>query len=300
MYGKKYFSKLDLKDGFHQILIHADSTKYFAFATHNGQYEYIKLPFGYSEAPAEFQKRILHIFQEMIRAGKILVYIDDLLIGTNTAEENLAILQEVLITLKKYGLELNIFKCFFLKREIKYLGYLVSQNGITLCKRHITAILEYPQPRNVKKIQGFLGLCSYFRKFIKDFAIKARPLQALVKKDTPYIFDAKCKEAFERLKQELTSPPTLRVYNPSAETELHTDVSSHGLGAILLQKQSNGHFGPIAYYSKATNDSEKNYHSFELETLAIVKAVERFHVYLQGIKFKIVTDCNSRASHEEN
>jgi len=106
-------------------------------------------------------------------------------------------------------------------------------------------------------------------------------------------FDAECKIAFERLKRELASPPVLRIYNPSAVTELHTDASSHGFGAILIQKQSDGYFGPIAYFSKATTDCERNYHSFELEPLAVVKAIERFRVYLQGVKFKIVTDCNS-------
>jgi len=131
-YGKKYFTKLDLKDGFHQIAIHPDSTKYFSFTTHYGQYKYLKLSFGFSETPAEFQKRILNIFCDLIRDGKVLVYIDDLLIVTENADENLIILQQVLVILKKYSLELNISKCLFLKREIEYLGYLVSENGITL------------------------------------------------------------------------------------------------------------------------------------------------------------------------
>ncbi|XP_071571820.1 uncharacterized protein [Temnothorax nylanderi] len=269
LYGKKYFTKLDLKDGFHQIPIHSEYTKYFAFATHNGQYEYTRLPFGFSESPAEFQKRILNL------------YIDDLLIATVDIQENLDILRQVLIILKKYSLELNLAKCSFLKHEIEYLGYLITRDGITMSKRHVQAIIDYPTPSNVRDLQGFLGLCNFFRRFIRDFALKAKPLQNLLKKGVQFDFDTNCKSALEQLKRELVSPSVLRIYNPRAETELHTDASSHGFGAILLQKQSEGYFGPIAYFSKSTTDCEKNYHSFELETLAIVKAVERFHVYLQ-------------------
>lgn len=293
LHGKKIFTKLDLKDGFHQIAIHPDHTKYFSFATPSGQYEFIKMPFGYSEAPAEFQKRILQIFNDFIRSGKILVYIDDILIPTVTIRENLNILKEVLIRLKEYGLELNLAKCTFLRKEIEYLGYLISEEGISMCKRHVQAILEFPQPRNVKEIRSFLGLTNYFRKFVKDYSIKTRSLQALVKKDKEFIFNESCIKEFEQLKMELTSPPILCIYNPIAETELHTDASSHGFGAILLQKKLDGNMAPIGYFSKATTDVEKNYHSYELETLAIVRAVERFHVYLQGINFRIVTDCNS-------
>jgi len=118
-------------------------------------------------------------------------------------------------------------------------------------------------------------------------------LQFLLKKDVPFKFNDKCKDAFNQLKKELTSPPVLCMYNLAAKMELHTDASIHGFGAILMQKQMSGLWGPIAYFSKATSDAEINYHSFELEMLAIVKAVERFHMYLQGIAFKIYTNCNS-------
>jgi hypothetical protein len=146
---------------------------------------------------------------------------------------------------------------------------------------------------NIKQIQGFLGLTGYFRKFIKDYALKAKPLHALTKKSIEFDFNEDCINSFELLKKELISPPVLNIYNPAAETELHTDASSLGFRAILLQRQKSGAMAPIAYFSKATSDAERNYHSFELETLAIVKAVERFHVYLQGISFKVITDCNS-------
>lgn len=169
----------------------------------------------------------------------------------------------------------------------------MTDGKITLSKRHVQAILDFPPPTNLRELRGFLGLSNYFRRFIKDYAEKTKCLQELLKKDIAFDFNENCIKAFENLRKELASPPVLCVYNPTAITELHTDASSHGFGAILLQRQLEGHFSPVAYFSKSTNEAEKNYYSFELETLAIVKAIERFHVYLHGIKFKIVTDCNS-------
>jgi len=231
----------------------------------------------------------------MINNGEILIYMDDILIASASIKENLKTLSEVLVTLKKYQLELNLSKCLFLKREMEYLGYLVSCNGITMSSRHIKAILDFPYPKNIRELQSFLGLTGYFRRFIENYALKAKPLYELLKKNVEFKVNEECTKSFNLLKKELTSSPILCIYNSAAETELHTDASNQGFGAILLQRQKFGCVAPIAYYSKATSDVEKKYHSFELETLAIVKAIERFHVYLQGISFKVVTDCNSLA-----
>ncbi|XP_039310737.1 uncharacterized protein LOC113005059 [Solenopsis invicta] len=284
---------LDIRDGFHQINIHPDSTKYFSFATPDGQYEFLKLPFGYCEAPAEFQKRLIHILQPLIRQDKVLVYIEDMLIPSCTVEENLAVLKEVLILLKKYDFELNYKKCKFLKKNIEFLGYNISQDGMTLSERHVSAMRDFPSPRNVHELQRFLGLVSFFRRFIPEFAVKARPLYNLLRNGVPFEFDDICENAFNMLKSILISYPIVRLYNPSLETELHTDASSIVLAAILLQKQDRGKWTPVAYYSQATNDAESRYHSFELEMLAVVKAVERFHIYLYGIEFTVITDCHA-------
>ncbi|KMQ85071.1 hypothetical protein RF55_16630 [Lasius niger] len=281
LHGKCVFTKLDLRDGFHQIKIYPEDTKYFAFATHKAQFEYTRVPFGYSEAPVEFQKRLFNILKELLKDG-ILLYIDDILIPTATIEENLKVLKEVLFTLKRYKLKLNLAKCLFLKKKIEFLGYMVSADGITMSSRHIQAIIDFPQPKTVKEVQSYLRLTSYFRRFIRDYAVKAKPLAALTKKNAKFNFDKDCVDLFELLKKELTSAPVLHIYNPSAATELHTDASMHGFGAILLQKQKYSNWAPIAYFSKATTDTEKRYHSYELETLAIVKAIERFHVYYRA------------------
>lgn len=152
---------------------------------------------------------------------------------------------------------------------------------------------EFPIPKNIPQLQRFLGLTNYFRKFIQNYAHKARPLHNLLRKGVDFNFDPDCLLAFETLKKELTVYPVLHLYNPSAPTELHTDASTQGLGAIFLQKQTDAKWAPIAYYSQTTNSAESRYHSFELEMLAIVRAVERFHIYLYGINFTVVRDCSA-------
>lgn len=235
--NKTVFTLLDLRDGFHQIKVDERHTKYFSFATHEGQYEYTSLPFGYCEAPAEFQKRLVNILSTFINENKVIVYIDDIMIATDTVEENVKTLRKVLQTLKRYGFELNVSKCKFLRKQVEYLGYVISNTGITISKRHTDAIERFPQPRNVLEVQRFLGLTNFFRKFIKDFSIKSAPIRQLLRKTVDFDFDIHCIKAFQSLKSELTSQPILALYNPAAETQLHTDASALGLGGILLQKQ---------------------------------------------------------------
>lgn len=291
--NKKVFSLLDLKDGFHQIEVHPDDTRYLSFATPDGQYEYNYLPFGFSESPAEFQKHLIAILQPLIRQDKVIIYIDDILIATETVGDNLKILKETLTLLKKYRFEVNYNNCQFLKRKIEFLGYVISETGITLSDRHTNAIRDFPQPKNVLELQRFLGLTNYFQRFINGYAEIARPLNNLLKKTVPFNFNQQCVNAYEELKEKLMSYPVLRLYNPEAETEIHTDASAHGLAAILFQKQTDGVWAPVAYFSQTTNRAESRYHSFELEMLAIVRAVERFHVYVYGIDFTVITDCNA-------
>lgn len=141
-------------------------------------------------------------------------------------------------------------------------------------------------------MDSFLGLWSFFRKFIKNFAIIAKPLYELIRKDVVFKIEEQETEVFNFLKKSLVDSPILAIYSPTDETELHCDASSLGYGAILLQKKSDKLFHPIFYFSKRTTDAESRYHSFELETLAIVNALKRFRVFLEGIPFKIITDCN--------
>lgn len=229
----------------------------------------------------------------LIKEDKIIIYIDDILIPSYTISDNLDTLKRILLLLKSYDFKLNYNKCSFLKTTNEFLGYIVSPSGITLSSRHTQAVANFPKPKKVQELQRFLGLANYFRRFIKDYSIKAKPLHSLLRKDVKFNFDDACIAAFEALKKELISFPVLRLYNPKLDTELHTDASRLAIAGILLQKQTNGLWAPVSYFSQTTNKAEANYHSFELEMLAIVRSIERFHIYLYGLNFSVVTDCHA-------
>lgn len=291
--GKRYFTSLDLKDGFHHIYLDKDSIKYTAFITPFGQYEYVKMPFGLKNAPARFQRFVNEILHDLIRNGDVIAYMDDFLVATETREKHLEVLDCVFKLLVENKLELRLSKCRFLYEEIEFLGYIISAEGVRPNESGITAIKEFPTPKCVRDIQSFLGLCSYFRKFIKNFSLIAGPLYDLTKKGTVFEFGLKQKDAFDLLKNKLMSTPIMSIYSPGDETELHCDASSKSFEAVLLQRKPDKKFHQIFYFSKKTTEVESRYHSYELETLAIIYALRRFRIYLQGIPFKIITDCNA-------
>jgi len=291
--NKKYFTVLDLKDGFHHVKMHEASIKFTSFVTPIGQYEYLRMPFGLTNAPRVFQRFIHAAFEKLVRENKIILYLDDILVATESMDEHLMVLAELFELAGKSHLLFRVDKCYFAQTEVKYLGYCVNAHGIRPSDENIESILNYPIPRNVKEIHRFVGLASYFRRFVPNFSLLARPLYQLIKKNAAFTFGVAEHEAFETLKRYLSSKPVLAIYSPAAETELHCDASSSGFGAILLQKQSNGLWKPIFFWSQRTTPTEAKYHSFELECLAAVYALKRFHVYLAGQKFKIVTDCDS-------
>jgi len=290
---KKYFSCLDLKSGFHHVRVSEESVKFTSFVTPLGQFEYLRMPFGLTNAPRVFQRFINHIFSELIRKNKILLYLDDILVTTVNIEEHLEILKKVFQLASRYKLEFRLDKCSFLFDEIKYLGYVVTRNGIRPSEENIEAVLNYPIPKNTKDVLRFMSLASYFRCFIKDFSHVAKPLYDLIRKNVEFRFGNNELHAFEFLKSCLASRPVIALYSPKLETELHCDASAAGFGAILLQRQSDGIFKPVFFFSKRISSCESHYHSFELECLSVVYAIQRFHVYLTGIPFKILTDCDS-------
>lgn len=235
------------------------------------------------------------IFRDLIERGLIQIYLDDIMIASENMEEHLEILAEVLRRITKRGLRLNLSKCKFCYTEVDYLGYTVSKDGIRMSDYHIEAIKRFPLPKNARELKTCLGLFSYFRRFVESFSKIARPLQKLLTKEVAFVMDQRCIDAFHELRSKMMMAPILSIYNHKRETELHTDASALGFGAALMQRQDDGRFHPVSYFSKTTTPLEAQYHSFELETLAIIYALRRFEIYLKGIPFRIVTDCNSLA-----
>lgn len=221
-----------------------------------------------------------------------MVYLDDILIATENVDEHLEILREVFDLARQHRLQFRLDKCSFLYREIVYLGYSIGESGIRPSATNVESVVDFPVPRNAKEVHRFVGLASYFRRFIKNFSIIAKPLYDLIKKNVVFKFGPEENHVFELLKNLLSSQPILAIYSPKLLTELHCDASASGFGAILLQKQNDGTMRPVSYFSRRTTATEARYHSFELECLAVIYAIKRY-IYLSGIPFTIVTDCDS-------
>uniref|UniRef100_A0A6V7JG98 RNA-directed DNA polymerase n=1 Tax=Bracon brevicornis TaxID=1563983 RepID=A0A6V7JG98_9HYME len=275
--GKTYFSTFDLKNGFFHIKMAEDSIPYTVFTTPFGIYEYNRMPFRLKGG----------------LKGDVVVYMDDLLVATRTVEDHIHILKKLLRILAENLLVLRIDKCNLSCTSITFLGYVITEEGVAPNHAGVDAIRNYPVLQDVKSLQRFLGMTSYFRKFIKDFSLLTRPLYNLVRKGVEFKFGRKEMESFEILKRKLIEAPALSIYDPQDEIELYTDASSSGFGATLMQRKKDLKFQPTFYFSKSTSDTESLLHSFEIETLAIIYALRRFRIYLQGGHFEIVTDCTA-------
>lgn len=210
-----------------------------------------------------FQRFINDIFRELIEKKIVIVYIDDLLIPAKDEKEALERLKMVLEIAEKHGLKIKWKKCQLLKRKIEHLGHEIDNGVIRPTPDKIVAVTNFPEPSSFKEVQQFLGLTGYFRKFVEGYSIIAKPLTDLLRKETVFVFGPSEREAVVKLKEALCGKPALKLYSPSALTELHTDASKIGYGAILLQKSANdSSFHPIYYYSKKTSSAESNYPSY--------------------------------------
>ncbi|GFT90524.1 transposon Tf2-6 polyprotein [Trichonephila clavipes] len=253
----------------------------------------IKVPFGLSTSPSVFQRYVYSIFRELMRKGIVIIYMDGLVIPAKDEKEGLEKLREVLEVASKYGLEMKFKKCQFLRRKVEFLGHVVENGTIRPSIAKTIAVKKLPVPTTVKQVQSFLGLTGYFRKFIPAYSQIAKPLSDLTRKDNPFKFEQPQMEAFEKLKKLLTESPVLSIFQQGRTTELHTDASQQGYGAVLLQEAEDGKLHPVQYMSQKTTPAEEKYSSYELEVLAVVNALKKFRTYLLENHFKIKTDCSA-------
>lgn len=290
--GYLYYSTLDLASGYYQIPIKESDRHKTAFVTPDGHFEFNRMPFGLANAPATFQ-RIMNLVLGSSRHKEALAYLDDVIIPSKSFTEGLQRLESVLSLFADAGLTLKLSKCNFFGKKVEYLGFEVSHDGISPGSNKIEAVAQFPTPENQHHIRQFLGLASFFRRFVPNFSVIARPLTHLLKKDSVWSWGQEQETAFRTLQQKLVEKPVLALYDPQAETELHTDACKFGVAGILLQRDLNGPLRPVAYFSRQTTPEEQNYSAYDLETLAVVASLQKFRVYLVGIQFKIITDCNS-------
>ncbi|KAL5515638.1 hypothetical protein EMCRGX_G000833 [Ephydatia muelleri] len=265
------------------------SRKYLVVNTHRGLFRYKRLPFGVSSAPALFQRAMDTILQGL---PGVVCYQDDILVTGKEIDEHLKNLERVFGRLKEFGLRLRLTKCKFLKESVEYLGHVISRNGICTSPKKIEVIQKAPIPLNVKELRSFLGIVNYYGKFIQSVADFCAPLNELLQKNTPWMWTVTCMVSFNQLKQALGSAEVLCHYNPSEEISLACDASAHGLGADLSHHFKDGSRSerPISYASRTLSKVERNYLQIEKEVLSIIFGLKKFHQYLYGRKFLLVTD----------
>ncbi|UYV65651.1 hypothetical protein LAZ67_3004955 [Cordylochernes scorpioides] len=232
--GSKYFSAIDLKSGYWQVEIEERDKEKTAFTTAHGLYEFNVMPFGLCNAPATFERNMDNVLGNL-RWQICLCYLDDVIIYSSDFPTHIRRLEAVLRCFSESNLKLNAKKCRFAFEELEILGHITNQEGIKPAEYNIKAVRDFPQPKKAKEVQSFLGMCSYYRKFIKDFSLIADPLTSLIRKNVQFIWTGQQEEAFQNLKKALMNPPILGHFDPNAATCIHTDASNIGLGATLIQ-----------------------------------------------------------------
>jgi transposase InsO family protein len=296
--GAKYFSSLDLRAGYWQVGVKEEHKERTAFTIGPlGFYEFQSMPFGLTNSPATFQKLMHRCLGDLHK--DCLVYLDDIIIFSTDLDEHMKKLEKVFERLKEYNLKLKPSKCKFLQKSVKYLGHIVSQDGIQTDPDKLQVVKSWPVPTNVKHVQQFLGFVGFYRRFIKDFAKIAHPLTRLLKHldkvsrtKTPFCWGAEEQNAFAILKSAMVEAPVLSYADFSLPFEVHVDASLVGLGAVLCQRRD-GELHVIAYASRSLKPSEMNYSAYKREFLALKWAItDKFYDYLYGATFQVWTDSN--------
>lgn len=300
----KYFTVLDMKSGYHNIEVEEEHKPRTAFSVGSlGLYQYERMPFGLTNAPATYQRLMEELFGD-INHKECVIFLDDIVVYAPTFEEHLKRLKHVFEKIKDSGMLLSPKKCHFCRKQTKYLGHVISADGVETDPDKTDKVKNWPRPTNVDEVRKFVSFAGYYRRFVKNFSQIAKPLNELLggirnkkgksrkSSTTTWKWDAAQENAFCKLKELLISPPILAYANYSLPFELHTDASGHGLGAVLYQEQE-GLKRVISYASRGLKSAEKNYPVHKREFLALKWSVtEKFHEYLYGSKFVVYTDNN--------
>ena len=288
--GAQWFSCLDLNAGYWQVEVEEQDRQKTAFASRQGLFEFKVMPFGLCNSPATFE-RLMETIQAGLNWKICLIYLDDIVTG-RTFEEMIKNLDQVLEKLSEAGLKLKARKCHLFKQEVEFLGHIISHEGIKTDPKKTEVVRTWPKPETVHSLRSFLGFCSYYRRFIPDFAGIAKPLHRLTEKGVAYVWTDECSNAFESLKQKMAKAPVLAHPDFSQRFILDTDASDLAIGAVLSQK-IDGQEHVIAYASRTLTKSERRYCVTRKELLALVHFVKYFRHYLYGKPFTARTDHGS-------
>lgn len=283
LHGSKIYTKLDLRSGYHQIRVNENDIFKTAFKTHQGHFEFMVMSFGLTNAPTSFQALINEIFSEYL-IKFVLVFFDDILIYSATEEEHVLHLQKVFEVLRAHKLFVKRSKCAIAQEQIEYLGHLISKEGVSADPSKISAMLNWPQPKSIKALRGFLGLTGYYRRFVRHYGIVSKPLTQLLQKGN-FFWNKEAETTFNELKTIMTSTPVLALPNFSKPIIIETDACKNGVGAVMMQEGR-----PIAYLSKALCPKHLGLSTYEKELLAVIIATQKWRSYLLGHPFIVKTD----------
>lgn len=281
--GSKVFSKLDLRAGYHQLVLDPDSRYITTFSTHIGLYRYKRLSFGISSASEVFQKTIQDVIKDIPGTKNIA---DDIIIFGTTQQEHDVALEKTFQRLSERGLTINEKKCEYNKEQIEFFGLVFSSRGVSPDPKKVEAVQKIEAPKNASEVRSFLGMLNYSSRFIPNYATVSEPLRRLTRQDTQWTWSKEQEEAFESLKGKLTDSPVMAYFDPSQSINIITDASPVGVGAILEQNEK-----VVAYASRALTPTEQRYSQTEREALGVVWACEHFDMYVRGAKhFTVTTD----------
>ncbi|GBG75313.1 hypothetical protein CBR_g19945 [Chara braunii] len=286
--GCWYFSKIDLKSGYHQIAIRPEDQHKTTFQTRYGLYEFVVMPFGLCNAPGTFQHAMDRIFHDYLDKF-VTVYLDDILIFSKTVEEHVAHLDKVLGLLRQHKFKINGEKCEFGHTRVLYLGHEISAEGLNPDDAKVASIRDWPRPQSVTKMRSFLGMTGYYRTFVKNYSIVAAPFTDLTGLDTPWEWTDECEVAFRHLKHALTHYEVLKLPDPDKPFIVTTDASQYGIGAVLAQ-QEGPKLRPVEYMSKKMPSQKLAKSTYEKELYAVYKALTHWRHYLLGRFFILRTD----------
>ena len=288
------FTKLDIRQAFHRIRMNADSEELTTFRTRYGAYKYKVLPFGLTNGPATYQRYMNDVLFEFLDVF-CTVYLDDILIYSEDPSQHIDHVKQVLKRLQEAGLQADIKKCEFGVTKTRYLGFIVKTDGICVDPDKIETIKDWKPPTNVKQIQSFLGFCNFYRRFIRNFGVIARPLNQLTHKNKEFVFTEQCLAAFNELKSRLIEAPVLIHFNPSRKSRIETDASDGVIAAVFSQQGDDNEWHPVAFFSKTMAPAELNYQIHDKEMLAIVRSLSHWRAELQGSPHKIEIYTDHRA-----